>query len=94
MDNFFFKYAVINYKGVQINLIPAVFSENKTKSISQIYKLNRLFQNFTNDEIILSDYYTPEEDIGSGEFQTTVNFPSEKRKRYFDKKYSSLETNF
>jgi hypothetical protein len=40
------------------------------------------------------DDYTPEEDIGSGEFQTTVNFPSEKRKRYFDKKYSSLKTNF
>jgi hypothetical protein len=93
MGYFFFKYAVINYKGVQINLIPAVFSENKTKSISQIYKLNRLFQNFTNDEIILDDY-SPEEDNGSGEFQTTVNFPSEKRTRYFDTKYSYLETDF
>ena len=88
-----FKYAVITIKGVQISLIPAVFSKNDKKSISEIYILNRLSQNFTNNDIVVGNY-DPQGEMGSGELVKSENFETEnvyiKRKRNtnsLDRKY-------
>jgi hypothetical protein len=45
----YYKYAIINYDGMQINLIPGIFSNGSNQTYKQIFKVSQ--NNINNNTI-------------------------------------------